>query len=146
MSKAKTAVEYFETYNCAQATLLAYAVDYGLEKNKALQVAVGLGGGMGRKQEVCGAVSGAVVVLGLASDFREEDGRPKINACYETVHRFIDDFTREKGAVKCRDLINCDLTSEEGQKYFKEHNVKESCRGYVRLCCELLDKYLKERS
>jgi len=146
MSKAETAIEYFETYNCAQATLLAYAADYGLEKDKALQVAVGFGGGIGRKQDVCGAVSAAVVVLGLASEFKAEDGRPKINATYETVHRFIDDFTKEKGTVKCRDLIKCDLTSEEGQKYFKENNVKENCRGYVRLCCEMLDKYLAEKS
>ena len=144
MSKAETAVTYFDTYNCAQSTLAVYAADYDLEKDKALQVAVGFGGGIGCIQDVCGAVSAAVMVLGLASNFKEDDRRPKINEVYETVRRFIDDFTREKGTIKCRDLINCDLSSEEGQKYFKEHNLKDLCRGYVRLCCELLDKYLKE--
>ena len=146
MSKAESAVNYFETYNCAQSTLVAYAADYGLAKDTALQVSVGFGGGIGRTQDVCGAVSAAVMVLGLASDFKEADGRPKINAVYETVRRFVEDFTREKGTIKCRDLINCDLSSEEGQKYFKDHNLKEHCRGYVRLCCELLDKYLAENA
>jgi len=144
MSKAETAVMHFDTYNCAQSTLAAYAAGYGLERDKALQVSVGFGGGMGRTQDVCGAVSAAVMVLGLASEFKADDGRPKINEVYETVRRFLDDFTKEHGTVKCRDLINCDLSSEEGMKYFKEHNVKEQCRGYVRLCCKLLDKYTYE--
>ena len=142
MSKAETSVDFFKGYNCAQSTLAAYAADYDLEKDKALQVAVGFGGGMGRTQDVCGAVTGAIMVLGLASGFKEGDGRPKINEVYEKVHRFIDEFTKEKGTVKCRELLNCDLLSEEGQKFFREHNLKENCRAYVRLCCEMLDKYL----
>ncbi|MCL2381055.1 MAG: C-GCAxxG-C-C family protein [Treponema sp.] len=144
MSRAETAVKYFDVYNCAQSTLAAYADDYGLEKDKALQAAVGFGGGIGRLQDVCGAVSAAVIVLGLASGFKEDDGRPKINAVYDTVRRFVAEFTREKGTIKCSDLLNCDLSSEEGQKYFKEHNLKEQCRSYVRLCCELLDAYIAE--
>ncbi|MCL2232701.1 MAG: C-GCAxxG-C-C family protein [Treponema sp.] len=144
MSKAEAAVKYFDTYNCTQSTMAAYAADYGLEQDKALQVSVGFGGGIGRTQEMCGAVTAAVMVLGLASEFKASDGRPKINEVYEKVRRLIEDFTKEHGTVKCRDLVNCDLSSEEGQKYFKEHNVKEQCRGYVRLCCKLLDKYTYE--
>ena len=145
MSKADIAVKNFETRNCAQSTLAAYAADYGLEKNQALQVAVGFGGGMGRVQDVCGAISGAIIVLGLASGFKEEDGRDKINQVYAKVHRLIDEFSAKQGTIKCRDLLDCDLLSEEGQKLFKEKNLKENCRGYVRLCCELLDKYLAEK-
>ena len=143
---AEVAIEYFESYNCAQSTLAAYAPDFNMEKETALQVAVGFGGGIGRTQDVCGAVSAAVMVLGLVSRFRESDARPEINAVYETVRRYIADFTREKGTIKCRDLLNCDLSSEEGQKYFKDNNLKEHCRGYVQLCCELLDKYIGEAS
>ena len=145
MSKAETAVKYFDRYNCAQSVLLSYAEDYGLDKNQALQTAVGFGGGMGRLQDVCGAISGAIIVLGLSSDFREEDGRPKINEVYAKVYGLIKEFTAEYGTIKCRDLLGgCDLVSEEGQKYFKEYNLKDKCRGYIRVCCELLEKYLKE--
>ena len=144
MNKAETAIELFETYNCAQSVLAAYAADYDLEKDRALQVAVGFGGGMGRVQDVCGAISGAIIILGLSSEFKEGDGRPKINEVYAKVHNLIDEFAKEKGTIKCRDLLGCDLTSEEGQKYFKENNLRESCWEYVRICCGLLDKYLAE--
>ena len=144
MSKADDAIKNFSGYNCAQSVLTAYAADYGLTKNQALQFAVGFGGGMGRVQEVCGAVSGAVAVLGLASGFKEEDGREKINHVYAKVHRLIDEFSAKEGTINCRKLLNCDLLTEEGQKIFKEKNLKENCRSYIRLCCELLDTYLAE--
>jgi C_GCAxxG_C_C family probable redox protein len=144
MSKADIAIKNFDKYNCAQSVLTAYAEDFGLNMNQALQTAVGFGGGMGRVQDVCGAISGAIISLGLASNFKESDGRDKINAVYEKVHRLIDDFTAQKGTIKCRDLLGgCDLTTGEGQKFFKENNLKESCRSYVRLCCELLEPQLK---
>jgi len=145
MEKPETAVTYFNTYNCAQSTLLAYATDFALNKDTALQVAVGFGGGIGRIQDVCGAVSASVMVLGLASGFTESDGRSMINESYDITRRFVEEFEREYGTIKCRELIKCDLCSEEGQKYFKENNVKENCRGYVRFCCTLLDKYMAEK-
>ena len=146
MSKAEKAANYHETcnYNCAQSVAAAFAGDFGLDADKALQVGVGFGGGMGRLQETCGAVSGAIMVLGLASGFKEGDGRDKINKVYANVRRLIEDFAREKGTVKCRDLLHCDLLSEEGQKYFKEHNLRENCLGYIRFASELLEKYLAE--
>ena len=144
MSKAESAINFFQNgYNCAQSVLAAYAADYDLEKEKALQAAVGFGAGMGRHQDVCGAISGAIIVLGLASSFKEEDGRPKINEVYAKVHSFLGEFAAQKGTIKCRDLLEgCDLNSEEGQKIFKERSLKENCRACVRLCCDMLDKYL----
>ena len=143
MSKAEKALEYFTThnYNCAQSVFTAYAEDYGIEKDKALQLSVGFGGGMGRLQETCGAVTGAIMVLGLASGFKEGDGRDKLNEVYAKVRRLAEDFTRAKGTLKCRDLLGCDLTSDEGHKFFVDHNLREkNCQSYIRLCCELLDK------
>ena len=90
MSKAETAIKLFETYNCAQSVFTAYAEDFGIDKNQALSLAVGFGGGMGRTQDVCGAVTGAIMVLGLSSDFGEGDGRDKINAVYANVRRFLE--------------------------------------------------------
>jgi len=143
MSKADKAIENFNNYNCAQSVLLAYSGDFGLEKDRALQAAVGFGGGMGRTQDVCGAISGAIITLGLASEFKEEDRRPKINEVYEKVRRFIGEFEAKYGTIKCRALLDdCDLNSEEGQKMFRENNMKEKCREYVRFCCDLLDKSL----
>ena len=141
VSRADTAAQYFEqSVNCAQSVLIAYAEDLGLTKDQALSVAVGFGAGMGRAQEVCGAVSGAIMVLGLRSEFKQGDGRDKINSVYAQVRNFLEQFTKQKGTIKCRDLLpGCDLSTEEGQKYFKEHNLRNNCREFVRLACELLD-------
>ena len=145
MSKADDALKFHENYNCAQSVVAAYAADYGLDLEKALSMAVGFGGGMGRTQETCGAVTGAIMVLGLSSRFKEEDRRPKINEVYAKVNRFIKEFAIEKGTAKCRDLLGCDLTTEEGQKFFKENKLRENCLGYVRFCCDMLDEYLAEK-
>jgi len=144
MSRADTANKLHESYNCAQSVLTAFAEDLGMDKSQALAVSVGFGGGMGRTQETCGAVTGALMTMGLASGFKEGDTREKINAVYPKVRSFIDEFTRKYGTVKCRDLIGCNLLTDEGQKYFKEHNLKENCQGYIRFCSEQLEKYLKE--
>jgi C_GCAxxG_C_C family probable redox protein len=110
--------------------------------DEALQTAIGFGGGMGRLQETCGALTGAVIALGLSSGFKEGDGRDKINASYKNVRDLISGFTERKRAFKCRDLLGCDLNSEEGQKYFKENHLRENCKEYIRLVCELLDASL----
>ena len=143
MSKAEIAKENFSSYNCAQSVLAAYAPDFGLDKETALSLAVGFGAGIGRLQETCGAVTGAVMAIGLSSRFKESDGRPKINEVYDKVHRFIDELTAEMKTVNCRELLKCDLSSEEGQKFFREYNLRDKCHGYVKLCCDLLDKYLE---
>ena len=142
VSRADTAAQYFDqSRNCAQAVLASYAGDFGMDKNQALSISVGFGAGMGRVQEVCGAVSGAIMVLGLRSGFKEEDGRGKINDAYAQVRSFIEEFTKQKGTIKCRELLSgCDLSTEEGQKIFKQNNLRGNCREYVRLACELLEK------
>ena len=142
MSKAEAAVKLFEDFNCAQSVLSAHAGDYNLEKEKALQISAGFGAGMGRVQEVCGAVSGSLMVLGLASGFKEEDRRDKTNEVYAKVRSFINDFIQKEKTIICRELLGCNLSTEEGQTFFREHNLRSNCREYIRLCCELLEKHL----
>ena len=146
MSKAENAVQNFELYQCAQSVLAAYAGDFSLDKEKALSVAAGFGAGIGRLQETCGAVSGAIMALGLSSNFKESDRRDKINGVYAKARRFTDEFSAKMGTIKCRELIDCDLSTEEGQKIFREQNRKEKCRDCVRLSCEILDRFLAEMS
>jgi C_GCAxxG_C_C family probable redox protein len=65
-TKSEVAVaKFLAGYNCAQSVLYAYGPDLGLEAETALKVATGLGAGMGRRGEVCGALTGGILVLGL---------------------------------------------------------------------------------
>ena len=65
-TRSDIAVEKFLAgYNCAQAVLYPFCEDLGLDKDIALKLACGLGAGMARKQEVCGAITGGIVTLGF---------------------------------------------------------------------------------
>ena len=146
MNKAEIAANSFMPINCAQAVLTAYAADYGLEKDKALQVAAAFGSGMGRLQETCGAVSGALIVLGLSSGFKEKDCENIIeirNTIYAKTRDLISDFTEEKKSVLCRELLGCecDLKTEEGRKFYNDNNLQEKCRDFIRLACKLTEKH-----
>ena len=61
---------------------------------------------------------------------------------YDKVYDLITDFTELNKTVKCRDLLGCDLRTEEGREFFKENNLRENCKSYIRLACKLLDKYI----
>ena len=93
MSYAETARDIFmDGYGCAQAVFTAFAPLTGVEKEQALRLAMGLGGGVGRMREVCGAVSGAAMVLGAL--YGGDDARDKASA-YAKVRQFADAFSRE---------------------------------------------------
>ena len=103
MSYAETARDLFlDGYGCAQAVFTAFSPLLGLEKAQALRIAMGLGGGVGRMREVCGAVSGAAMVLGAL--YGGDDARDK-TAAYAKVRQFADAFKEQHGAIVCRELL-----------------------------------------
>lgn len=142
MPTSDLAVNKFkEGYNCAQSVLFAYADRLNISTDTALKIATGFGGGMGRKQEVCGAVSGAIMVLGLIYGRGEHDGREKQEITYATVRELIDGFTKECGSINCKELLSgCELMTAEGQKRFVDEKMIERCYGYVERVCGLLDR------
>jgi C_GCAxxG_C_C family probable redox protein len=97
---------------------------------------------MGRKQEVCGAVTGGVMVLGLRHGRGAADRRSVTEALYPMTREFMDGFAARNSSYLCRDLLSgCDLTSEEGQRYFKEHGLLEKvCKPCVRSAAKILQQ------
>ena len=70
--RVRMAADLFSSgYNCAQAVFAAVAPELGLDRVAALRVATGFGGGMGRLQRSCGAVTGSVMLLGLRYGMRD---------------------------------------------------------------------------
>jgi C_GCAxxG_C_C family probable redox protein len=135
------AVEIFKKgFNCAQSVLYSYAEELHLDPDLALRIANGFGGGMGRKQEVCGAVSGGILVLGLLHGRGAQDGKDRQEKTYIEVRSLMDSFIREHGSIFCRDLVSgCSLLTEEGRKRFSEENLIELCCQYVRTVCRILN-------
>lgn len=101
MSKySDRAVELFmEGKNCSQAVFAAFAPDLGLSEETALAISVGLGGGVGRMREVCGAVSGSAMIVGLK--------HPEYNKTevYKLVRLIIDEFKKTNHSIVCKELL-----------------------------------------
>ena len=123
-----------EGYNCAQAVLFVSSDDFGLDRTTAVKLASGFGAGMGRKGEVCGALTGGIIALGARYGRGEHDDRTATEQAYAKTRDLIDRFQSTHGTVLCRELLNgCDLTTPEGQQYFKENDlINTVCKKCVR--------------
>jgi C_GCAxxG_C_C family probable redox protein len=146
MNKVECTVACFnEGFSCSQALLSTYGTEYGLDRETALRVAGGFGAGMGRMGEVCGAVTGAFMVIGLVhGKTRAEDEAAKERA-YQLVREFADAFKSRNGSVLCRELLGCDLTTPEGRNVAKEKGLFTTlCPKLVRDAAEIVEQILKQ--
>ena len=133
MNRRETAVSKFkEGYCCAQSVLFSYAERLNISTDMALKMADGFGAGMGRKQKVCGAISGAILALNLLYGRGENDDEDQHEFAYSKVKDLIDKFEAKNGTATCKELLHgCDLLTPEGQDTFKTQNMIEQCYGYV---------------
>ncbi|MGN0855233.1 MAG: C-GCAxxG-C-C family protein [Kiritimatiellia bacterium] len=134
--KAETA--FMRGMNCTQAVVLAFAADFGMDEALAARVACGLGGGVGREREVCGAVSGAAIVLGLRY------GEDKA-VVYPHVQDFIARFRAACGSIVCRDLLAGVKVTAGGapEPRTEAYYRKRPCVELVKLSARILDELLK---
>ena len=140
-SKANEAAACFDGgFNCAQAVLATYCEQFGLEKETALRVACGLGGGMGKQQETCGAVSGAYLVIGLKYGQCTEDDVAAKEKTYALVREFARRFEEQNHSTSCRALLGIDLMNCERE--IAAERVKQVCPNAVRSAAEILEALL----
>jgi C_GCAxxG_C_C family probable redox protein len=141
MERTEQAKELFLSgYNCAQSVLLSFADDLKFSKELAQKMAVGFGGGMGKQQETCGAVTGAIMVLGLLKGEEVNNNDELKASSYGAVKDLIRDFVAEYKTTKCRDLIGCDLNTPEGSAKFKEEKIMETvCADCVKKAVEIVE-------
>ena len=140
-SKSEVAVEKFLTgYNCAQAVLFAYGPELGLDGETALKVTTGLGAGMGLRGEVCGALTGGILALGLRYGRGGQQDCSATEQTYRKTQELMARFEQRLGACSCRVLLDgCDLRTEEGRQRFKEHDLlHKTCVRCVQTVAEEL--------
>ena len=112
-TKEKRATELFSNgYNCAQAVIGEFCEEDGLDINTAFKIANGFGGGV-RSGDVCGAVSGAVMAIGLKCGFFVEKDFDQKSYCYKKTDEFMKKFKDENGSTLCRDLLGADIRSPD---------------------------------
>ena len=140
-TKTEVAVDKFVSgYNCAQAILYAYGPELGLDGETALKVATGLGGGMGGRGEICGAVTGGILALGLKYGRGGQEEKSVAQLAYQKTGELMAAFERVHGTCTCRVLLDgCDLRTPEGMKRFREEDLQHKvCVGCVRTGGEIL--------
>ncbi len=145
-NKSKKAEELFLMgYGCSQSVLGAFAEDLGLDMNTALRIASPFGGGMGRMREVCGAMTGAFMVLGLIYGFDSPSADKKADV-YRRVNQIADAFKNKNKTIICRELLeNIKLTKgiapeERTEDYYK----RRPCLAHIIFTTELLEEYIKQ--
>lgn len=145
-SAADEAARVFdEGYNCAQAVFSVFAPRYGLDGETAARTACAFGGGMARGGDACGAVTGALMAIGLAlGGGRTSDGDEKA-AAYDAAREFMKRFRERNGAVACRELLGCEIGTPEGHERAKRAGLFDDlCPKLVRGAVETLEEMLSE--
>ena len=132
---------YGQGFLCSQAVLAAFAEELELSEQQALKLGACFGGGM-CKGEVCGACTGALMVLGLKYGQCEPGADSRIKSNYATV-RFLEQFSNENGSYMCRDLLGCDLTTQKGKEFALEHDLfSEFCPKMVVSAAKIAEQLL----
>jgi C_GCAxxG_C_C family probable redox protein len=135
----RAVARFAEGFNCAQSVLIPFAGTRRLSQTSALKIASPFGAGIGRLGGTCGAVTGALMALGLqhghstAVDLRGKD------EAYRLAREIVRRFVERNGSLNCKDLLGCDLGTPEGAQTAKEQDFHHTrCPKFVRDAAEIL--------
>jgi len=144
VNQVEEAVACFEKgFNCSQAVCSTYAERFGLDRETALKIAAGFGGGMGRMAGTCGVVTGAFTIIGLKYGAIEAEDKEAKEKTYECVREFAKRFVDRNNSVFCKDLLDCDISTPEGHERAKEQELFSTrCPQFVRDAAEILEEML----
>ena len=145
-TRTNNAIDCFkEGFSCSQAVLAAFSGQQGLSRDTALKLADGFGGGMGRLGMTCGAVTGAMLVIGLQCGRAEAGDHAAKQKTVTLVRRFVRDFTASHGSITCHDLLGCDLGTDAGFAFAHDHQlISKHCPVFIADAVELLESLLAE--
>jgi C_GCAxxG_C_C family probable redox protein len=130
-------------FSCSQAVLVSHCEEYGLDSEMALKVAGAFGGGMGHIGETCGAVTGALMLLGLKYGKTKAENTESNDRTYATVKEYTDMFKQKHGSIKCKDLIEFDISVKEELTKAREAGVfKTVCPLLVKDSIEMVERLL----
>ena len=147
----KAVALFKEGYNCSQAVFGAFAEELGVPFPLAVKMASGLGGGIGRMREVCGAVSGAAMVLGSVVSATEGDDKESKGKNYELVREFTQRFKeRHGGTVICREMLKLNVPMENTAmpenrtaEYYKNRPCLRAVEDAADILSQIIEEYEK---
>jgi C_GCAxxG_C_C family probable redox protein len=144
MTKSDEAVACFKGgFSCTQALLSTFSEELGLDRETACKVASGFGGGVGRTGNICGAVSGALMVIGLKYGKSTPENCAERERTYELVQEFVREYTALHGSVNCTELLGYDLSNPEAYAEAQEKRIAgQKCPKLVEDAVLVLEKII----
>ncbi|MBQ8574939.1 MAG: C_GCAxxG_C_C family protein [Clostridia bacterium] len=144
--RVERAIELFKSgFNCSQAVFAAFAGEFGMDEETALKVSAGLGGGVGRSREVCGAVCGAAMLVGFKYGATDGDDAEAKQRCYQVVQQIITEFKTNNPTIICRELLelnSSDNTDPKPEARTPEYYKKRPCVQLVEDAARAVEKVL----
>ncbi|MCX6556232.1 MAG: C-GCAxxG-C-C family protein [Candidatus Aminicenantes bacterium] len=135
-----------EGFNCAQSVLSVFCEDFHLDRPTALKLATGFGAGMANQQEICGAVTGAIMAIGLKHGRSHASDLEAKEQTYFLTRELMASFKAKFGSCYCRELLpGIDLATAAGHALYKEKNLAEKvCRPCVAEAVRILENILAQ--
>ena len=130
--------------NCAQAVFLAFSDVTGIDEKTAAKLSSPFGGGMGRMREVCGAVSGMLMVLGCLYGYDQQDGDAQKKQLYKDVQALAGKFREECGSIICREILKNPPSDPNPTPRTAEFYAKRPCARMVMTAARLMDEFIAE--
>ena len=145
MEKGILAVELFvEGYNCAQAVAMVFSDEMGMTREQTAKLASSFGGGMGRMREVCGAVSGMLMVAGMLYGYATpEEGEIK-KTHYQRVQELAGQFREKIGTIICREILDNPQTDPNPSPRTEEYYRDRPCARMVYTAAKIMEDYIRE--
>ena len=140
----KAAELFLSGYNCSQAVVVAFSDLTGLDIQVSAKLASSFGGGMGRMREVCGAVSGMLMVAGLLYGYETPGDDVSKKAHYTRVQYLAGKFREQVGSIVCREILKNPPSDPNPSPRTAEFYAKRPCARMVLLAASILDEYIKE--
>jgi C_GCAxxG_C_C family probable redox protein len=148
-ANSRRAVELFKQgYNCSQAVFAAFYDEMEIDFETALKISSSFGGGMGRLREVCGAVSGMFMVVGMEYGYTDPNDKKAKSEHYKLIQFLASEFKGKNNSIICRELLGLKkqvdsyIPDDRTQEYYK----KRPCALLVSDAAEILEKLFEEKA
>ena len=138
----KAAELFLSGYNCAQSVAVAFSDVTGLDESFSAKMASSFGGGMGRLREVCGAVSGMYLVLGLLYGYDTPGDDASKKQLYTQVQKLAAAFREQTGSIVCREILENPPSDPNPTPRTAEFYKIRPCARMVLLAGQLMDEFI----
>lgn len=135
---------FLDGCSCSQSVMAAFCDLTGMDRATALRLTAPFGGGIGRMREVCGAVSGMMMVVGLLYGFEPSQDSTAKTAHYHLVQELAEQFRQEAGSIICREILKNPPADPNPSPRTAEYYASRPCARMVMLAAEILDRYIAD--